>query len=203
MAWPWLVYLQGYSFVVQRSAFVFWVNKFFVEEFGFIWFSLAWWTLLLHNSSRLNKHAQKYAVATICWLVYTVWFFGLSIFERLNVFMGGHCEVSGQRAQVPMYLCYRTLDARWVDAFDASGHLFFLSLCSLILLREVLNRDGPKPVRWGVLALIGIWYLMYNVTCVFFHTMAEKVVGLACGLLVVGAVHYIDREEAESVSEEV
>ncbi|ODQ81188.1 hypothetical protein BABINDRAFT_121025 [Babjeviella inositovora NRRL Y-12698] len=77
--------------------------------------------------------------------------------------------------------------------FKISGHLFGLSLLLLTTVIELarvkgLPRDDSsskifKRITVAVLAVCAVWYLLFLITCVFFHTFPEKLLGLALGMV--------------------
>ncbi|KAF8332643.1 Fat storage-inducing transmembrane protein [Cantharellus anzutake] len=84
---------------------------------------------------------------------------------------------------------------------DVSGHLFLLTLSILFLVDQVgyslpppftsldaSSAPASKPSAlhvatvYGTLALISLWYWMAFTTCVYFHTVPEKVSGFVIGV---------------------
>jgi len=58
---------------------------------------------------RTGRRLVQYLLATLTWLLFTAWFFGPSLFERLTVASGGQCILnvpSGEQVIVPYTLCY-------------------------------------------------------------------------------------------------
>lgn len=58
---------------------------------------------------RTGHRLVQYLLATFAWLLFTAWFFGPSLFERLTVASGGQCVLnvpSGDHVVVPYSLCY-------------------------------------------------------------------------------------------------
>ncbi|WVQ75689.1 hypothetical protein IAR50_005319 [Cryptococcus sp. DSM 104548] len=98
---------------------------------------------------------------------------------------------------------------RWHLGFDISGHSFLLTLCIMLLARELVpvwrswsvNRSSSQShgllgVYHGVVgvlgtALIGIWMWMILMTAVYFHNPPEKLVGLVLGLVASGIINAI------------
>ncbi|OWZ38491.1 hypothetical protein C356_04283 [Cryptococcus neoformans c45] len=100
---------------------------------------------------------------------------------------------------------------RWHKGFDISGHSFLLTLCIMVLGRELaptwqawaggktaglLNGRGRgwKGKIHGLIALaatglIGIWMWMVLMTAVYFHNPPEKLAGLLLGLLSSGLIN--------------
>ncbi|KIR68274.1 hypothetical protein I314_01772 [Cryptococcus bacillisporus CA1873] len=100
---------------------------------------------------------------------------------------------------------------RWHRGFDISGHSFLLTLCIMVLGRELapawqawaggktaglLNGRGRgwKGKVHGLITLaatglVGIWMWMVLMTAVYFHNPPEKLAGLLLGLLSSGLIN--------------
>jgi hypothetical protein len=81
-------------------------------------------------------------VGTVWWFIFTQWFFGLPIMDRVFLSTGGVCDLEvniESRAIVGSMLC-RKMKGSWVGGHDPSGHVFLLVHSSLILWFELLER---------------------------------------------------------------
>lgn len=158
------------------------INNIFVQGYGYLWFTVA--TAAVAVSNRMVM--KWYAVATIWVILVTRWFVGPSLFERLDILAGGWCRGLGSAGSVPSKC------ADWVSKFDASGHYF-------LILTMSTNLEGPgarqsaagtlMARKWAqtavstvVIVLLAIWYVEFVVTSLFFHTVAERTVGLVFGV---------------------
>lgn len=116
---------------------------------------------------------------------------------------------------VSSYSC-RRLRGSWQDGHDPSGHVFLLTHSSLYLFLETAPfwvswthlASGLRQVRHDVRAavhhphlvvmpLVGLWVFMLFMTNVYFHSTAEKFVGLLFGYAVVLPLYYIERRRNE------
>ncbi|KAK2463167.1 hypothetical protein APHAL10511_004822 [Amanita phalloides] len=86
------------------------LNVYFIKQ-GWAWttaiFFLNWFSS--PPSVRTRQRVFQYLLATSAWLLFTAWFFGPSLFERLMVASGGQCILnlpSGELVAVPHSLCY-------------------------------------------------------------------------------------------------
>lgn len=86
------------------------LNVYFIKK-AWAWttaaFFLNWYTS--PYGIRARRRLVQYLLATFAWLLFTAWFFGPSLFERLSVASGAQCIVnvpSGDHVVVPYSLCY-------------------------------------------------------------------------------------------------
>ncbi|GEQ70385.1 hypothetical protein JCM33374_g4062 [Metschnikowia sp. JCM 33374] len=121
---------------------------------------------------------------------------------------------------VSSYLC-RRLKGSWEGGHDPSGHVFLLVHASLYLFHETkpfwpgwvdfvnsirlfandqtltiavrAKRLLTNVAHLPVLSLLSLWSFMLLVTNMYFHSLAEKLVGLIFGYLGVAAVYYAPR----------
>lgn len=225
---PWSIFLLHYKWYISKNRFFYYLNHIFIEQYGYIMFSVAYFgfaAAYIHDRRKVLVHLQKYALITGGWIVFNEWFFGRLIFERVNVYTGGYCEVRGIADKtISMYRCTRSLDGIWIDGFDPSGHLYFLSTASLALWKEIIglglvrvdwenqtvsldeesdSAESPEsrlPLMKTVgrmsamlsLFLIIVWYFEFDITCLFFHTIPEKISGLLVGIAVILAYSHLD-----------
>lgn len=187
----------------------------------------------------------RWAVATLWWVLFTQWCFGIPIMDKLFVHTGGKCALipeqsvaafvtrgQGQRLlfkriedfyetrSISSYKC-RKLNGSWEGGHDPLGHVFLLVHSSLFLFQEIkpfwdgwtasalsvrsiVNHPSfSVPAKLllvvktvpclVVMALIALWWFMLLVTNMYFHSLAEKLVGLIFGFAGVAAVYYATR----------
>ncbi|KAF8633383.1 hypothetical protein AX17_004554 [Amanita inopinata Kibby_2008] len=70
-------------------------------------FFLSWFTS--PSCVRTKERILQWILATATWLVFTGWFFGPPLFERVTVASGGQCLINlptGEHVDVPFSLCY-------------------------------------------------------------------------------------------------
>ncbi|ABN68198.2 predicted protein [Scheffersomyces stipitis CBS 6054] len=102
----------------------------------------------------------RYVLATVWWIFFTQWFFGLPIMDKVFVYTGGSCviekethpgqsrflhlfEAAGEEVgnklsstSITSYHC-RRIKGSWEGGHDPSGHVFLLIHSSLYLFLEV------------------------------------------------------------------
>ncbi|KAJ7680472.1 inositol phospholipid synthesis and fat-storage-inducing TM-domain-containing protein [Mycena polygramma] len=135
-------------------------------------FLLAWGTG--PPSSRSAARITRWLTATAIWLVFTAWFFGPALFERIVLASGGECVISlpsGEALSLPAEYCHTrstvspathpalfassssfVLPEDWRGmprlrrGHDVSGHIFLLTLSVLLLAQQL----GPSLslTRW-------------------------------------------------------
>lgn len=199
--------------------------------------------------SVLKRAILNYVIATVWWVLFTQWCFGLPLMDKVFVWTGGKCtsiahdqlfkqvpsfgtsglytelesQVQYESRAITSYMC-RKLKGSWEGGHDPSGHVFLLIHSSLYLFSEAL----PFWVSWSALKgqlcrfseswqssseskpallmhlfvqtphtitipLIGLWWFMLFMTNIYFHSIAEKLVGLAFGYIGLAMVYYIPR----------
>lgn len=225
-------------------------NQWFVKK-GWAWTTLAavFFYAVTVSGTKQNKAKLlagaviRYAVATIWWILFTQWCFGLPIMDKVFVWTGGQCgniplDVFAQRvsgALVPLfsesagiyesrsissYMC-RRLKGSWEGGHDPLGHVFLLVHSSLYLFHEMhpfwpgwstvldsarglalvrRNNAGKhylelvkKSPHVPVVMLLALWWFMLLMTNMYFHSLAEKLVGLLFGYAAALAVYYVPR----------
>jgi hypothetical protein len=158
------------------------INVYFIKKawgwttaaFFFSWFTSPPQTRSVHR-------ILKYLTLLLIWLLFTSWFFGPAIFERVIVASGGQCVIalpSGDPVIVPNDFCYRkttlmpetyptlfssafTLPPGWKavprlrKGHDVSGHVFLLTLSSLFLLDQ-LRPSFRVIAQWSPLHRVAI-----------------------------------------------
>ncbi|KAH9941006.1 inositol phospholipid synthesis and fat-storage-inducing TM-domain-containing protein [Amylocystis lapponica] len=129
--------------------------------------------------TRTKERVAQYLAATAIWLIFTTWFFGPPVLERLISSTGGECVLalpSGAVLTVPTDFCYaKTVlspathpalfatslllpDADWHArprlrrGHDVSGHIFLLTLSALFLVDQLRPSFSPHAhPRWSPL----------------------------------------------------
>ena len=161
------------------------LNVYFIKKawgwttaaFFFSWFTSPPQTRIVHR-------IFKYLALLVVWLLFTTWFFGPAIFERVIVASGGQCVIalpSGDPLIVPDDFCYRkitltpetnptlftstfTLPPGWGavprlrKGHDVSGHVFLLTLSALFLFDQL--RPSFKIAQWS---LLHRWAIITNI----------------------------------------
>lgn len=149
----------------------------------------------------LAKQVLK-LVLVFAWInILIVWFFGDSIFGWFLKFTGGKC--SNGNGSLSYHQCLADDDNTWVGGVKLSGHSLILSCFSTVSIFELLmvrkvhlrnrlegvlnTRHNVSSIAYKVIlimvcAVVLIWMAMFSITAVFYHTVPEKIVGLACGL---------------------
>ncbi|KAH8119603.1 inositol phospholipid synthesis and fat-storage-inducing TM-domain-containing protein [Phellopilus nigrolimitatus] len=140
--------LHDYSYFARKSNVL---NTVFIKR-AWGWTTAAFVALwatypLAHGRQRLGeaslrKRLVKWLAATGVWLVFTSWFFGPAVFERLTSFSGGECVVrlpSGKVHTVPMSYCHD----RTILSPTTHPDLFFVP--PLALDEELFANWTTKP----------------------------------------------------------
>ena len=129
----------------------------------------------------------KYLSLLVIWLLFTNWFFGPAIFERVIVASGGQCVISlpsGDPIVVPNDFCYKkitiapetnptlftttfTLPPGWGavprlrKGHDVSGHVFLLTMSALFLFDQL--RPSFRIAQWSPLHR---WAIITNIVII-------------------------------------
>lgn len=123
-------------------------------------------------------------------------------------------EAFYESTQISSSTC-RRLRGTWEGGHDPLGHVFLLVHSSLYLFHEIqtswpgwlnlMARLRSSRARGGVVAtvldtpslvvvwLLAMWWFMLLMTNMYFHSLAEKIMGLLAGYLGVFAVYYVPR----------
>lgn len=141
------------------------LNVLFIKKL-WAWTTAAFLALYFTSpmSLQTRERLYKFFTETAIWLLFTGWFFGPSLLERVTASTGGECVAnlpSGAVVTVPQEFCYRrstisaathpdlfaVLDvqpgADWHQVprlrrgHDVSGHLFLLTMAILFLTEQV------------------------------------------------------------------
>jgi hypothetical protein len=155
-------HLQSTHYFANKSNIL---NTYFIKR-AWGWTSAAFFALWLTSPShkRTVHRVVKWGVETAIWLIFTSWFFGPALLERLTVASGGVCTVhlpSGVAFSVPHDYCLtRTAISPETHPFlfsaslgvpddglpviprlrmghDVSGHVFLLTMSVLFLMDQL------------------------------------------------------------------
>lgn len=212
---PIWIFTQLKKHLVSSNPFLAAVNSIFVQDLGYVWFTLAFTShcFLFADANdtiptpTVVLQLLKYFLNTVCWIVVNIWWFGPLLVERLNRATGGHCIAKDlQIVDLGMQRCRHSANNSWVDGFDLLGHYYFLLTLSLLLLHNRSNLpfvsgetrsqriiDILMFVRALSAWLLMVWFLEFCVTSVFFHTVGERMAGLV-GIPVVFGVLYVEKK---------
>lgn len=142
-----------------------WLNVYFIK-FAWGWtsaaFLLSWLTSPAAN--RTSSRVVKWVVETGCWMIFTSWFFGPALIDRVIVASGGECIITvpgSDHITLPIEMCYTkspishlTHPTLFTDSFvppragwtatprlrkghDVSGHIFLLTMSILFLVDQL------------------------------------------------------------------
>lgn len=187
--------------------------------------------------------AFRYFCATLWWVLFTQWCFGLPIMDKVFLLTGGKCtgiseekiasHLNGklldskvfqkidqiyESSSVSSMVC-RRLRGSWEGGHDPLGHVFLLVHSSLYLFFEMkqhwsgfgaligdirlLFQLGNRRLNvWAFLKrnpeaplilLMALWWYMLLMTNMYFHLLAEKLVGLAFGYFGIFVVYLAPR----------
>ncbi|KAH9942258.1 inositol phospholipid synthesis and fat-storage-inducing TM-domain-containing protein [Epithele typhae] len=193
------------------------LNVYFTKRL-WAWSTATFLALFTTSSApaRRAARAAQYVLATALFLAFTSWFFGPSFLDRLILSTGGECTLhlpSGDAVAVPQEYCVSrtTLSpgthpaifaghlhlpsdgwtgvARLRKGHDVSGHIFLLTLSSLLIVDQLRWSFGHARSAAHTLAVVfasavlgASLFAMYT-TSVYFHTPLEKFTGYVLGLV--------------------
>lgn len=146
------------------------VNRFFVKQ-GWFWTLFTYFNIIYNKVRRRIIQRKvilisilRVSLITICWLLFTQWFFGPPLMDRIFVLTGGQCT-NIQEASIPLSLknlfevstngnglaeniltsksissaSCRRMKGSWEGGHDPSGHVFLLTLSSSLLILESIE----------------------------------------------------------------
>ncbi|KAK6197588.1 copper-transporting P1-type ATPase [Scheffersomyces amazonensis] len=213
---PSYYFLKQYGSIIGANPLVSFFEDYIVKSYGYIWFTLIYFSFLFLYIqsdykvpiSKIIQFLRSYGLNSLFFFLTQVWFFGSSIFERINIATGGHCINDLIKSES---YC-KSNGYQWINGFDSSGHFYFLISISLLVWGELINHLGIQSrskipnddieqagdyelsrgttinnqyfrlyktiVLSVAFIFISIWYFMYLITCIFFHTIPEKFAGL-------------------------
>jgi len=157
--------LGDVHYFANKSNFL---NTYFIKR-AWAWTSAAFFLLWFSSppSTRTGRRMAKWVMETGVWLVFTSWFFGPALLERVILFSGGECVLSlpsGDHISVPEEYCFSksflspTSHPDLFTAFslkslsppidwhaiprlrrghDVSGHIFLLTMSALFLADQL------------------------------------------------------------------
>lgn len=141
------------------------INRYFVK-LGWFWTISVYFNILFNKVKRgfMNKRLilisfLRVGIITAGWFIFTQWFFGLPIMDRVFIFTGGSCtNISENR--VPTHLksliyqsvsnskmfasemissaSCRLIRGSWDGGHDPSGHIFLLTISINLLVWETV-----------------------------------------------------------------
>lgn len=209
--------------LIASNAFFSIVNSVFVQQYGYVWFTLAYMSHCFHFANHDNyvpvpvaaRQLRRFLLNTGAWVVVNFWFFGPLVVERLNAATGGHCEENSVVVAIGMHMCKDSTRYVWVDGFDLLGHYYFIVTLSLWLLHNRTNmplaaeRENVGSVSRSALSfvqmlsawLLTVWFLEFCITSIFFHTVGERFAGLVSIPVVFGLLA-LDRSLAADSEEQ-
>ena len=129
------------------------------------------------------------------------------VIDHIFVWTGGACDLdtTAMNRITDAEKC-RKLSGKWEGGFDISGHFCFLTSVSLILFYEIHeicrfyeNNDyrdfSPftKSVVSAMITTLYLWCCLLFVTSIFYHTLMEKILGLAMGYICSSVIYSITR----------
>ncbi|TFL01598.1 inositol phospholipid synthesis and fat-storage-inducing TM-domain-containing protein [Pterulicium gracile] len=157
--------LHGSHYFASKDNFL---NVYFIKK-AWAWTSAAFCMLVLSSpETRIGERLSKFFVATASWMLFTSWFFGPPMLERLLVATGGECVLVSPDATsyitVPVEYCNSkallspethpdlfastTASTQWATArprlrrgHDVSGHIFLLTMSALFLADQLRSRN--------------------------------------------------------------
>lgn len=193
--------------------------------------------------SHLLGAAFRYIVATVWWILFTQWCFGVPLMDKVFLLTGGKCgripseNVSSfikgkvldlnllkkidelyESTALSSQQC-RRLRGSWEGGHDPLGHVFLLVHSSLYLFFEIKEHWGGLNHLVGdvrlmfrrdqhklnavafiirnpdvpLILLMSLWWFMLLMTNMYFHLLAEKLVGLAFGYFGIVAMYIVPR----------
>lgn len=129
-----------------------------------------------------------------------VWFFGPSLYDRIHYLTGGSC------INHPEYKYYGSCSShgfKYASGFKSSGHSLITSTFASCIAFETLDTNvwiqyinslWRLPYHLSYMGHLLVlfttsvyfcWLIMFTVTCLFYHTLMERIIGTVCGLLIV------------------
>ncbi|TFK54097.1 hypothetical protein OE88DRAFT_1695242 [Heliocybe sulcata] len=154
------------------------LNVYFIK-YAWAWTSLAFFALFVTSPEKAQtwERVGKWLAETGVWMVFTSWFFGPALLERLIAASGGECVVqlpSGYLLSVPDEYCYTkssispashpslfaasllvpeagdlNMKPRLRRGHDVSGHVFLLVMSTLFLVDQLRASFRPGIMRWS------------------------------------------------------
>lgn len=166
----------------------------------------------------------RYGIATLWWFIFSQWFLGPPLMDRVFTLTGGACTAGApsfgaatatgapQQPEHALFFTSATCKRRggvWAGGIDPSGHMFLLSHGSLFLWFEILlpalNNLSSEPqssrprilsyATQGTIALLAVfWWMMLMTNIYNFHSFLERIAGLAWGYVEIFLVYIAARQ---------
>lgn len=176
---PFHAHVHKHADLISNSTILLFTNNLMVYQ-GYIIFAVLYACFSYCNKSQYKLYLAKFISLSILSTFLHIWWFGTSIFERINISTGGHCD----NILLSMTQCAKE-NLLWTNGFDASGHFFVLSIYIIVTLQEIYKlNDTSKNLLIASTVCVALWYFEFTITALFFHTTLEKIVGLSLGYLV-------------------
>ena len=187
-----------YNATIASSPVIHLLSKVFVN-WGYTWCAILM-AGLVGLSTRLWL---SFAVNGIIGFCTNWWFFGPPIFDRINSATGGYCD--GDSLIKDTFRCAQSGNV-WLNGLDISSHCYLLGQYVILICFALVNlriypisdsesatynplpRNGQQILRALGWVLGTMFLAEYIITCVFFHTFAERVLGLFFGVLAIQAI---------------
>ena len=174
------------------------LNVYFIKK-SWGWTTLAFFASFITAPSqvRTKQRVFKFLTLTVIWLLFTSWFFGPALLERITVFSGGQCIFplpSGDLITIPDQFCHTRstltphthpdlftslqmkafappegfrIVPRIRNGHDISGHIFILTMSTLFLADQL--RPSFRAGRWS--SLHG-WAIAANIVLIWIWLFA-------------------------------
>lgn len=149
---PFYFLFHKYSDQVSRLFFIQTINYYFIEQYGYLWFTILYglsiWRFAICGSVAYKKISRSLFIYFCNALVYILtlyWCFGPSLYERIDSIMDGYCiDDADQIMNLPKATCKKQSGLRWASDFDTSGHVYLLYVSSLCLWKQLLATFNSK-----------------------------------------------------------
>lgn len=167
-------HLQSTHYFANKSN---WLNVLFIKQ-AWGWTSAAFFFLYLTSppNAQTKERVFKWLAATAIWAIFTSWFFGPAVLERVIALSGGECILAlptGGTISLPKEYClqktrlspathpslfatpFMAPDDNWVatprlrKGHDISGHVFLLTLSVLFLADQLRFSFRRGSNTWG------------------------------------------------------
>lgn len=189
---------NSYNATIASSPAIHLLSKVFVN------WGYTWCAALLAGLAGFNLKLWLAFIANgIIGLCTNWWFFGPPIFDRINGATGGFCD--GDSLITDTYHCAKN-GFLWQNGLDISSHCYLLGQYIILVSFALVNfqirpasdsetatyssfpRNGRQLVRAAAWVLGTMFLAEYLITCVFFHTFAERMMGLFFGVLAIQSI---------------
>lgn len=149
-----------------------------------------------------HKEAAKLAFIYVSITVLIVWAFGPSLFDRVNKWTGGHCDVPSME----YYRACVAVGGKYVNGFKSSGHSLITTIFGTAAVNELVAmneycrtcivqlttpyRYVKMSINFLVVFVYAMWVLLFLITCMFYHTFLERFVGTSIAVVILYTVYY-------------